>query len=719
MRDSTIAFVWHMHQPYYRDMVTGESTMPWVRLHGIHSYYDMLRLYRKFPGVKGTINFVPSLIEQLLAYTEHGKSDAFLDHTLIPAEELTPQQKVFLLRHFFMVNSERKIEPYGPYRKLQARLGFDRTKIDYNQAVRFFSTQEYLDLQIYYNLVWFGFTAKDEIPELKDMLSSGGHFTEEHKAFVIDAQRRILANLLKEITKACESENVEICTTPYFHPILPLLIDTEIARRANPRVRLPNRFKAPQIAKTQVENALLAMERWTGRRPVGMWPAEGSVCPEIIPILRDAGVKWIASDERVLKLSLQKDQEGINPHQPFNALHDNASIGIVFRDYVLSDLISFVYCRMPADKAVEDFMGHVEDIDEAARGERRLITVVLDGENPWEYYPDAGREFMNTLFATIERDGIPTAKVSSYIEKHPPTQNIRNLHSGSWINANFDIWIGKPQKNQAWDYIKRVFDEVDGMLISDAKKGDAKAQSAVESLCAACGSDWFWWYDDDFDSAFKGDFDSIFRMHLKNVFTLLGKDVPLFLFDPIYRFVEAGSIVEPPGCIYPVIDGTESSFFEWSNASVINVHGKSSGAMAQSSNDPFETISFGFNVNAFFLRVDPVNRSVGFSLGEDVSINFGIHSKATRAKFCLSMIDGRLCFKAIGDDGSESEPVGVRFGAFHVLELAFEFGPLGLKPGDRVTITMALNRLGIEVRRYSHIHFIVPDETYELRMWSV
>lgn len=716
MSNLTIAFLWHMHQPYYRDMLTGESTMPWVRLHGIHSYYDMLRLYRIFPKSRGTINFVPSLVEQLLAYVDDDKSDTFLDHTLIPADELTQQQKVFLLRHFFTANPERKIEPYGPYRKLYSRLGNDRSHIDYAQAVRFFSTQDYLDLQVYHNLVWFGFAAKDEIPELREMLLRGGHFTEDDKQFVVDSQRRILKNLLDELRVASLSDNVEISTTPYYHPILPLLIDTGIAHRANHKAALPPVMSAPHLARRQISSALDSMEGWTGKRPHGMWPAEGSVCPEMIPMLADAGVSWIATDEDILMKSLAPSQKGVNKYQPFFASHGGATVPIVFRDHGLSDLISFTYSKMPAEKAVTDFIGHAKKIEKGSRGKRCLITVVLDGENPWEFYPDSGKEFLHALLSRLEREDIRTETIGGAIGKTPPEETIEKLHSGSWIGANFNIWIGKTQKNQGWDYIKRTLDDTRESL----ETGEGKAHRALESLSAACGSDWFWWFDDDFDSPYKGDFDRIFRTHLKNVYTSLGREIPLFLFEPIYRFEEeVVPILEPPGCIEPVIDGTEASFFEWANASVMTVHGRSSGAMAVSSSDPFETLSFGFNERAFFVRIDPIDRSDGFTLAESDAINIGIHSKSGRERFRIRMSEDIAEITKVNEEGSDVPAEGVRCAAREVMELAFDYSPLNLSAGDEVTLTIALSQRGIEVRRYSHIHFIVPDETYEQRMWSV
>lgn len=713
---TTLAFIWHMHQPCYRDMATGENTMPWVRLHGIHSYYDMLKLYERFPDAQGTINFVASLVDQLYEYVEGGASDAFLDHTLLPAEELNPQQKIFLLHYFFMANAERKILPYPSYRKLYERRGLDHAHIDFPQAIRFFSTQDYLDLQVFYNLVWFGWAAREEIPELGQLLARGSRFTEEEKRFVVEAQRRILHNLLEGLRRASSSSNVEITTTPYYHPIFPLLLDTSYAQRSMPKAPLPPAFKLPAIARTQLNGALASMERWTGRRPTGIWPAEGSVCPEMIPMLADAGVRWMASDDRVLALSLPRGEKKLSAHEPFAASFGGKQVGIVFRDHGLSDLISFTYGRMPAAAAIDDFIGHVRTIDAGAKGAKRLVTIILDGENPWEFYPDSGREFLSGLFTAFNREGIPTARVGKYLEAHPPAAVLSDLHTGSWIDANFRIWIGRPQKNQGWSYLKRTLDEVGSSLSPEPTDRDPQAARAFESFCAACGSDWFWWYDDDFDSAFKSDFDRIFRLHLKNVFTLLGRDIPLFLFEPIYRYTERGAeLALPVGFMNPVIDGTRSSFFEWTDALRFNVRGRG-GAMSPSA-EPFDSISFGFNTEAFFLRFDPVDLEKGFSLEPDDALVFHISDGGKKVAFRLRP-EG-IGFALIPAEEAGREPLPIRWAAGAVLELAIPYTPFGFKAGERLTVAAAIHRKGIEVRRYSHIHFDVPDDTYEMQMWSV
>lgn len=720
MQRTTLAILWHMHQPYYRDMVTGESTMPWARLHGIHSYYDMLRLYEKFPKINGTINFVPSLIEQLLAYIEDGKSDTFLEHTLIPAEQLTPLQKTFLLRYFFMANPERKIFPYPAYRKLYERRGVDFAHIDFQQAIRFFSTQDYLDIQVLYNLTWFGFAAREEIPEIDELLLRGSHFTEDNKKFVIDTQMRIIKNLLDAIRRASVSQNVEICTTPYYHPIFPLLLDTNFALRCMPRTALPAPMKLQGVAEHQLLNGLDKMERWTGRRPQGMWPAEGSVCPEMIPILANAGIKWIASDDRVLARSLARADQGTSHHQHFMAAFDGSEVGIVFRDHGISDLLSFTYSKMPAKMAIDDFLTILKRIDaDSTKREEKLVTVILDGENAWEFYPESGKEFLTGLFATLEKENIPTTTIGSYFQKKTPAATIDKLYTASWIDANFRIWIGKPQKNQAWGYIKRVFDELGSDFTPEKREQNHEAQIAYESFCAACGSDWFWWFDDDFNSAFKADFDRLFRQHLKNAYMILGRDVPLFLFEPIFKFTEGdGKMAEPAGFMTPSIDGLRTSFFEWANALRFNVRGRG-GAIALSA-EPFETILFGFNTEAFFLRFDPAGSEPGMNLEEGDEVVFYLHDGDKHSKFSIGKYPEGFKLKAPGiGEESDSTVSALRWSVRQVMEVAVSFASLGYKPGEKMTVAIALHRRGVEIRRYSHIHFLVPDDTYEQRMWSV
>jgi alpha-amylase/alpha-mannosidase (GH57 family) len=708
-----------MHQPYYRDMKTGENSMPWVRLHGIHSYYDMVRLHESMPGLQATINFVPSLILQIREYAEDGKSDAFLEHTEIPAENLNNQQKAFILRHFFMANHEQMIRPYSAYFKLMEKRGIELDEADIDQAIRFFSTQDYLDIQVFYNLTWFGFEAREEIPQIKELLLKNGKFTEDDKRFVIEAQRRILKSLLDAIKRVGTCDYIELSTTPFYHPILPLLIDTNFASRAMPKVKLPPRLTALPHAKYQLEKGISYMEGFLGKRPSGMWPAEGSVCPEMIPLLSQAGIKWIATDQGILLSSGIKGTKEEIIFQPYIAEHDNAQVAVVFRDREISDLISFTYYRMGTENAVEDFIKRIKLTAESCPKDREnIITIILDGENPWEHYPNSGKDFLYRLFQRIHEEGIQTTTISRFIEKFPPKNTIKKIHSGSWINANYAIWIGKDQKNKGWGYIKRTLDEV-GRFINPSNCNDADSQGALNSFAAACGSDWFWWFDDDFASAFKGDFDRIFRTHLKNVFSFLKRDLPLFLFDPIYRYEEQPELLKPLAFIYPEISGKAPSFFDWINAAKINVH-RFGGTMAQSE-ELFETIYFGFNPESFFLRIDPIDKKKGFVLNDGEEIAIYIHNQEKKYKLRLFR-EGEQYKLAFCDEPEKGFCIcdcKIQYVVSQVFEMGVPFKPLGYTPGEDLTLVITIVRNGVEVRRYSHLHFEVPDENYELLMWTV
>lgn len=725
MKNPTLTFLWHMHQPYYRNMITNECIQPWARLHGIHSYYDMMKLYEEYQDISVNINFVPSLLRQLREFAEKGYRDKFLAISEIDAKELTPDQKMFILRNFFMANPDRMIKPSPRYWKLYQQRGANTSKIDFEDAIRYFSWKDYLDIQVYYNLVWFGFKAREEYPEIDKMLnlvSSGNNFTEADKAFVLKTQKEVLVKLLHSIRNA--PKNIEITTTPYFHPILPLLIDTDTAKRCMPNAELPPRLTALKHAEFQVNHGIEYFEESVGHKPTGMWPAEGSVSPEIIPILSNAGVKWIATDEGILHHSGIGGKRNDYLYQPFIAEHNGKEIAIVFRDRELSDLISFSYSKMPSDQAAEHLIQRAKEIGNSAGNNNPLITILLDGENPWESYEDNGKKFLVGVMERIRKEHIKTTTVNDFITKNPPTQRIKNLFSGSWINSNYAIWIGKPQKNQAWSYIKRTMDELGHKLsaaIENPNRSEKESQ-ALESFGAACGSDWFWWFDDDFESEFKSDFDKIFRMHLKNTFSLFGRDVPVFLYEPIHHYKEPlhhqHGPLKPAAFIYPSIDGLNTSFFEWSNAVKLDV-GKHRGPMGQTE-ELFETIYFGFNLEGVFLRLDPFHKEEGFSLHEQEEVVVYLHNNK-KYKLRLFHNGSKYHMEYVNsvEEGYVSDSHTVKWSMDKVFEMGATFKDLKYGPGDKVTVIVTVVRRGIEVRHYSHIEFEVPDETYEKEMWSV
>jgi len=677
----------------------------------------MIRLYEKHPQIKGTINFVPSLIQQLIEYEEDKLSDDFLDHTIIPAAKLNAKQKLFILTYFFMANYETMIKPFPKYWEFLIRRGLNPETTNMDEAIRFFTEQEYLDIQVFYNLTWFGFAAREEYPEINELLSQGGKFTEDNKNTVIELQKKILNSLLTALRNLKDSQQIELSTTPYFHPILPLLIDTRSAKRASPNISLPHVLQAPELADYQIKKATKFMDNFVEKKVVGMWPSEGSVSPEIIPILARHNIGWVATDEAILYASKTSNDNKKNIYEPYIAQHEGSSIPIVFRNRELSDLIGFSYYRMTPDEAVEDFIKRINKISLREKDAKELlVTIILDGENPWEHYEESGKKFLLKLFNRIEHDKIQTTCISDFILKNPPQKTIDKLHSGSWINANFNIWIGKPQKNKAWNYLKLTLDEIEDKF--NASNPDA--QSAKDSFSAACGSDWFWWFDDDFSSQLKSEFDKIFRTHLKNAFTFLKRNIPLYLFDPIYEYDNnINSMLIPPAFIYPKIGGNTPTFFDWSNAVKINLH--QAGTSMGQSEQLFEAFYFGFNEQAFFLRIDPVDHKKGFLLKDNEMIILYIISENKENRFRLFKKDDEYHFIACEETSNLicDKEYKISYGLGKVLEISFPYKPLGVKINDQLTLIITIVKDGIETRRYSHIKFIVPDENYELKMWSV
>ena len=727
MKTLNLAFLWHMHQPYYRNIITGECIQPWVRLHGVHSYYDMMKLYERHPNVQVDINFVPSLLKQLRNYVEDGLSDKFLDISRIDAKELTHQDKVFILRNFFMTNPERMIKPCPRYWKLYNMRGTKLDEIDFDDATRYFSWRDYLDMQVYFNLVWFGFVAREEFPEIDKMLSNNSSapvFTEEDKKIVLDIQQEVLKRLMNLIRNT--PPNIELTTTPYFHPITPLVIDTDIAKRCMPGATLPERFSAPEHANFQIKQGVKFFEESTGKKPAGMWPSEGSVCPEMIPLLENAGIKWISTDEGNLFLSGVGGKRADVIYQPYTATFENSSVEMIFRDRELSDLIGFNYYRMPANEAVSDLLGKIRANASLSSLDEPLVTILMDGENAWEAFENHGKAFLTTLFDTLdEQKDIKTTTISAYLESHKPTKKITKLHSGSWINSNFAIWIGKEQKNKAWGYIKRTRDELGKRLsgVLEKENRTPHEQMALESFAAGCGSDWFWWFDDDFQSEFKSDFDKIFRMHLKNAYSLFGRDIPVFLYEPIFKFSgkphHINGEVRPCGFIYPTIDGLITSFFEWTNAVKINV-GANRGPIGQT-NELIESIYFGFNPNDFFLRLDPIKKEIPFTLADQEEVVIYLHDDTKKYKMHL-FADGesyRYEFINSPEEGYSNGEHKANWASANVFEVGLNYKELGFVPGERITVIITVVRKGLEVRHYSHLTFSVPNDNYEQQMWTV
>src|SRR5262249_47860756 len=296
MAEVALALLWHQHQPYYPDALAGTNPMPWVRLHGVKDYYGMALHLLEYPEMACTINLVPSLLVQLQAYTDHDATDQFLEVSRRPADGLTEEDNLFLLDHFFMANVDQMIRPYPRYFELYQRRGMGRNTAQ--EALRRFNERDLRDLQVWFNLTWIHPLAFERDPDLRDLRAKGRHFTEAEKKLVLAKHLDILRQVLPLHRELATTGQVELTTTPFYHPILPLLLDKKLAREAMPQVKLPRYAGGyPEDAAVHVRRAVEQHARIFGSPPRGMWPAEGSVCQTMLPLLARHGIRWLATDE--------------------------------------------------------------------------------------------------------------------------------------------------------------------------------------------------------------------------------------------------------------------------------------------------------------------------------------------------------------------------------------------------------------------------------------
>lgn len=611
MSDVTLAIFWHQHQPYYPDDVAGENPMPWVRLHGVKDYYGMALHLLEVPEMQCTINLVPSLILQLKGYIERGATDKALTVSRIPASSLTEDDCLYLLDNFFMANAETMIRPFPRYYELYTRRA--AAKNTAREALRRFNERDLRDLQAWFNLAWIHPLAIERDQALRDLHTKGRLFTETEKNLVLDKHLEILRQILPLHRQLAESGQVELTTTPFYHPILPLLFDKKLARESRPDVKLPRYTGGyPEDAAVHVQRALELHAREFGARPRGMWPAEGSVCQPMLPLLAEHGLRWIATDEQILSQATQgfisRDEHGHvrNPehlYRPYKVKEGDHELAIVFRDHALSDMIGFQYQRSPGDEAANDFVKHLTNIGQAVQmGRPPLVTVILDGENCWEHYPGGGVPFLRALYEKCTRTkGVKAVKLGEYLESNPPRDTLPHLYAGSWINHNFAIWIGHEEDNAGWDVLHKTREHLRARAAQGHIAAD-KIQAAWEEIYIAEGSDWFWWYGDDHSCAQDALFDYLFRKHLQNVYLLLGDTPPPELGRPISRRGQKPMHTFPRSFLDVKIDGRET-FFEWLSAGHYTCQNER-GTMAMVTRGPIKDVYFGFSPRALLVRVD-------------------------------------------------------------------------------------------------------------------
>ena len=589
-----LALLWHMHQPDYEDLATGEHILPWVRLHAIKDYWGMVAMLESFPRVRVTFNLVPSLIRQIQAFADGRARDRHLDLGLKAADQLTPDESRWMIANGFHAPYDRMIGPYPRYAELHA----------YRMERRPFSPDDLRDLQVWHKLTWMDPDRLVADPRLIGLIEKGRGYREADKLLLRRVELELLAMVLPAYRDASARGQVELATSPYYHPILPLLCDSDSHQVANPGAPRPRkRFKRPDDARLQIERAIALHEATFGSRPSGMWPSEGSVSDEAVALIAAAGFIWIATDEDILARSLNLPIRG-RPDLLYRPYRIGASGPVVlFRDHALSDRIGFTYQSWDAVAAAHDFVAHVRDagrrFSEAAGGEVGTVSVILDGENAWEYYHGGGRPFLRALYQALsEADDIQTVTMAEAAAG--PAVPLPSIFPGSWINGDFYVWIGHRDDHRAWDQLsdaRVVFDQRSSLVPSTAR------DRALEELLIAEGSDWFWWYGDDHSSDHDADFDDLFRRHLRNAYAALGAPIPEELFATNISTGAGPDRLEPSGLLAPTLDGRDSSFLEWAGA-VSPVLSRPGGAMHEVAASPLMSeVRVGLAAHALCLRL--------------------------------------------------------------------------------------------------------------------
>jgi len=596
MPQINLCFLWHMHQPFYKDLIIGEYKLPWTRMHALKDYYGMVRILEEFPAIRQTFNLVPSMMQQVAEYASGEAVDPFLQLALKPAEALTEDDKASLLRHSFYSDPHRMIYRYPRYGELYD--AWNAQKAAGGRSL--FGIQEFRDLQMWSQLAWFDEDIQSGDPEVRDWIERGRNFTLADQRRMGEKQREIVSLVLPIYQKLAATGQIEISTTPYYHPILPLLCDSNIASVSHPGVPLPPRFRYPNDARRQLELAREFCKTQFGVAPVGLWPSEGSVSDEVFRQASELGFEWAATDSGVLNRTLSRGVSVDGLYRPYRWSQDGHALGVIFRDHFLSDLIGFVYSKMDAASAATDFLHRIRENCGGilAAGRDALVPIILDGENAWEYYDRNGRPFFRELYGRIAADpGMRAVTVAEAFRLLPP-EPLDHIFPGSWINANFDVWIGAEEDNQAWTQLLRArqaYDDATGA-------SEEQRRMAFEELLIAEGSDWCWWYGPEHESANREEFDQLYRSHLANVYRFLGLMPPEELSRPILRLAVAEVRVDPSGPIVPAIDGEVTSYFEWIGAGAYRVDERS-GSM-HGKKFLVREVQYGTDGDNFYLRAD-------------------------------------------------------------------------------------------------------------------
>ena len=615
------------------------APLPWVRLHALKDYAVLPGIFSASPRVPHAVNLVPALLDQV-AMLAAGGTDAFLEIAKTPVSQWDAGARRYALENFFSVN-DRVLARFPRYVELKSRA----------DAGSAFTEADFRDLVVLFHLAWSSPELLKD-PVLVHLRKRSHGFTEQEKNTLLDRQTAALSDVIPAWKAAFATGNVEAATSPYHHPILPLLADSNVARQSLPAATLPSpRFSHPEDARSQIALGLSTFERHFGFRPKGMWPPEGALSETVLALLGEAGVSWVATDEALLfqsppisRLTLGEGDRARLLFRPWR-IPGAAQPAIFFRDRVLSDRIGFSYATWEARDAATDFVARLLSIRAAAPDAELAVPVILDGENAWETYPDNGEPFLAALAAALAgREDIRVVTPSTALAEVPAAP-LDGLVAGSWVNGTLATWIGSTAKNRAWTFLGAAREALAGFIAAApvvapgeviAGRADGAA-AAKAALFAAEASDWFWWFGDDHTSAHDPVFDELFRRHLSAAYRAAGRPVPVELLEPVDP-AHAPAYETPLRPLWPAVDGGDGAGWEGAGRATV----KPRGTMHRAAGLVKEML-FGASVSGdpLFLRFEPAEETGAAGLqGLTLRVEFLSAGAGAPAVFETAVVPG-------------------------------------------------------------------------------
>ena len=542
-----LVFLWHMHQPDYRDPETGEFTAPWVLLHALKDYTDMAAHFERHTAVRAVVNFAPVLLDQIDDYCRQFETGAFRDPLLRllgheRLDTISSQERAIVLEQCFHANRATMIDPFPHYRRLRDL--YERAEGGGAVALGYFSGAMLGDLLAWYHLAWTGETERRSRPLLAELFAKGEGFTLEDRLRLRALIGEALRGIVPRYRALAARGQLELSATPYSHPLAPLLIDFASAREAVPDAELPRAPRYPggrERVRAQLESAIASHDGRFGSPPAGIWPSEGAVSGALVEVLAELGCHWAATSSSVLDNSVKASGATADPYHGYR-LDDAGGPALFFRDERLSDLIGFEYAGWNSRDAAFHFVAQLEQL--ADSNKTPLVSVILDGENAWEHFPFNAYYFFEELYRLLETgSGLRTTTYSDWLAANRASlRPLARLVSGSWVHGSFSTWIGSPDKNRAWDLLcaaKQAFDAA-------APRLDEQALARAEKILLGCeSSDWFWWFGDQHPARAVAAFDALFRSNLRALYRALGETPPLSLLEPVSRGKAAAGSVTP------------------------------------------------------------------------------------------------------------------------------------------------------------------------------